>query len=164
MTGYRPPKRSNVILASAWKPTRMSASTNIIDEAKRVAPEFKEAANWGLVLGGFVGGDFVIHQLFENTKEEQTPPYYYSNKLIWTVPGLLLGRLISDYIIKGSDLVRAITIGTTANLVLGVRYLKSYPIGYLATVFGIHEALLVPLSLLITGPSPVTGFFQKGQA
>lgn len=135
--------------------------TNIIDEAKRVAPEFKEAGNWFLVTGGFVGADFALHQLFPITEGEQTPPYYYSNKLIWTIPGLLVGRLISDYLIKGSNFVRALTIATTCNLILGVRYLKTYPADYIASVFAIHEAILLPLSFLITGPSPATGFFQK---
>lgn len=146
-----------------WLPARPKklGSTNIATEAKQVAPEFKEAGNWLLVTGGFVGADFVLHQLFSNTQAERTPPYYYSNKLIWTIPGLLVGRLLSDYVIKGSTFVRALTIATTCNLILGVRYLKSYPADYLATVFAIHEAILVPLSFLITGPSPVTGFFQK---
>lgn len=143
-----------------WGPPGLGA-TNIIDEAKRVLPEFKEAGNWFLATGGFVASDFVIHQLFPNTREEKTPPGYYSNKLVWTIPALLVGRLLSDYVVKGSDLVRAVTIGTTANLVLAVRYLKSYPLEYILTVGAIHEALLVPLSLLITGPSAVTGFFQK---
>lgn len=135
-------------------------ATNIFDEAKRVLPEFKEAGNWLLATGGFVAGDFVIHQLIPHTAEEKTPPFYYSNKIVWTIPGLLVGRLLSDYVVKGSTFIRALTIGTVANLVLAGRYLKSYPLSYLLTVAGIHEALLVPLSLLITGPSPVTGFFK----
>lgn len=133
----------------------------MVEEARRVAPEFKEAGNWFLATAGFVGGDFLLHQLLPNTAAEKTPPYYFSNKLIWTIPGLLLGRLFSDYVVKGSDFVRALTIGTVANAVLAVRYLKSYPPGYIATVGTMHELLLVPLSLLITGPSPVTGFFEK---
>lgn len=143
-----------------WRPVKLGA-TNIIDEIKRVAPEFKEAANWILATNAFVAGDFLIHQLFPNTSEEKTPPFYYGNKLIWTIPALLVGRLLSDYVVKGSTTARAFTIGTVANLVLGVRYLKSYPLEYLLTVGAIHEALLVPLSFLITGPSPATGFFQK---
>lgn len=136
---------------------------NIVDEAKTVAPEFKEAGNWLLVTGAFVAGDFVIHQLIPHTAEEKTPPYYYANKVIWTIPSLLVGRLVSDYVVKGSTFVRALTIGTIANLILAVRYLKSYPLDYLLTVGTLHELLLVPLSLLIVGPSPVTGFFQENK-
>jgi hypothetical protein len=143
-----------------WRPAKLGA-TNIIDEVKRLAPEFKEAGNWLLATGGFVAADLLVHQLFPNTREEKSPPYYYSDKLIWTIPALLVGRLLSDYVVKGSDLMRALTIGTTANLVLSIRYLKSYPLDYILTVGAIHEALLVPLSYLIVGPSPVTGFFQK---
>lgn len=161
MLPYKPP------MAAAVKPRNLLTkppslgATNIWEEAKRVAPEFKEAGNWFLVTGAFVASDFVIHQLMPVAREENTPPWYYSNKLIWTIPGLLLGRLISDYIIKGSTFVRALTIGTTANLVLAGRYIKNYPLDYLIQVGGLHEILLVPLSLLIVGPSPVTGFFEK---
>jgi hypothetical protein len=144
-----------------WLPPGLG--TDVVQEAKRVAPEFKEAGNWLLATGGFVAADFLIHQLLPITAEEKTPPYYYANKLIWTIPALLVGRLLSDYVVKGSDFVRALTIGTTANLILAVRYLKSYPADYILTVGAIHEALLVPLSYLIIGPSPATGFFQKGQ-
>jgi hypothetical protein len=159
MNAYSPPawKQKN---KSNWAPAKLGAG-NIVDEVKRLAPEFKEAGNWFLVTAGFVAGDLLLHQAFPNTREEKTPPYYYGDKLIWTIPGLLVGRLLSDYVIKGSDLVRAITIATTTNLILAVRYLRTYPPGYIATVMSIHEALLVPLCLLITGPSPATGFFQK---
>lgn len=143
-----------------WRPAKMGA-TNILDEAKRVLPEFKEAGNWLLATGGFVAADFLLHQLIPSAAEEKTPPYYYANKLIWTIPALLVGRLLSDYVVKGSNTARAFTIATTANLVLSVRYLKSYPLDYILTVAAIHEALLVPLSFLITGPSPATGIFQK---
>lgn len=152
MTPYKPP---------ALKRKPLLGATNILTEAKRVAPEFKEAMNWLGVTGAFVAGDFVIHQILPNTKEEHTPAAYYSNKLVWTIPGLLAGRLLSDYVVKGSTFIRALTIGTVANLVLAVRYLKSYPPGYILTVGAIHELLLVPLSYLIVGPSPVTGFFEK---
>lgn len=154
-TPYRPSPAGH-----QWRPVKLGA-TNILDEAKRVLPEFKEAGNWLLATGGFVAGDFLIHQLFPHTREEKSPPFYYGNKLIWTIPALLVGRLVSDYVVKGSNTARAFTIGTVANLVLAGRYLKSYPLDYLLTVAAIHEALLVPLSFLITGPSPATGFFQK---
>lgn len=157
MIPHRPP---SVVSGTRWAPPGLGA-TDIVTEAKRVAPEFKEAGNWLLVTGGFVLSDFLLHQVLPNTEAEKTPPYYYANKLIWTIPGLLIGRLLSDYVVGGSNFVRALTIGTTANLVLAVRYLKSYPAKYILTVGTLHELLLVPLSLLITGPSPATGFFEK---
>lgn len=152
MTPYKPPTLKRKPLLGA---------TNILTEAKRVLPEFKEAANWFGVAGGFVAADFVIHQLIPRAAEERTPSFYYSDKLIWTIPGLLIGRLLSDHVVKGSTFIRALTIGTTANLVLAARYLKSYPVDYILTVGALHELLLVPLSYLIVGPSPVTGFFEK---
>src|SRR5262245_53512913 len=136
MLPYKLPTQGSKSGMLSWKPAM--AATNIIDEAKRVSPEFKEAGNWFLVTGAFVADDFVAHQLLPVAREENTPPMYYSNKLIWTIPGLLLGRLISDYLIKGSTFVRALTIGTTANLVLAGRYIKSYPLDYLVQVGGLH--------------------------
>lgn len=159
-TRYSSPAYRPSPARQGWRPAKLGA-TNIIDEIKRLAPEFREAGNWILATNAFVASDFLIHQLLPNTREEKTPPYYYANKLIWTIPALLVGRLLSDYVIKGSTTARAFTIGTTANLILAVRYLKSYPLEYIATVAAVHEALLVPLSFLITGPSPTTGFFQK---
>jgi hypothetical protein len=146
-----------------WLPAgyKRLGATDIAQETSRVAPEFKEAGNWLIVTGGFVTADFLLHQLIPNTKGEQTPPYYYANKLIWTIPGLLVGRLLSDYVVKGSTFVRALTIATTCNLILAVRYLKSYPADYILTVGALHEAILLPLCFLITGPSPATGFFEK---
>jgi hypothetical protein len=134
-------------------------SPDILKEAAARIPEFKEAGNWFLVTGAFVTGDFLLHEVLPVTKGERTAPYYYSNKLIWTIPGLLIGRLLSDYVIKGPPLVRALTIATAATALLQFRYLKSYPEDFNLAVFLIHEALLVPLSLLIVGPSPVTGFY-----
>lgn len=164
MLSYAPPATGRRLgprwLPSSYKRPKLGA-TNIATEASRVAPEFKEAGNWLLVTGGFVTADFILHQLIPSTKEEHTPPFYYGNKLIWTLPSLLVGRLLSDYVVKGSTFVRALTIATTANIILAVRYLKSYPADYILTVAALHEAILLPLSFLITGPSPATGFFEK---
>ena len=137
-----------------WSPARMGA--NIATEFKERLPELKEAGNFFLVTGAFAAGDFLLHQAFPNVEGPKTPPSYYGNKLIWTIPALLAGRLVSDYVVKGSNFARAFTIGTVANLLLGFRYMK-YPIDQALTFLGIHEALLVPLSLLITGPSAATG-------
>jgi len=124
-------------------------------------PEMKEAGNFFLVTGAFTVADLIIHEFFPHVRGDKTPEYYFGNKLIWTIPSLLVGRVISDYIVKGSNTVRAITIGTVANAMLAARYLKTASPEYLVTVGLIHEVLLVGLSFLITGPSPATGFYQK---
>jgi hypothetical protein len=116
-----------------------------------------EPAKFLAVTAGWVGGDMIVHQLFDATKGSNTKPFYYGDKAIWAIPFLLVGRLLSDYVVKGSSLARAATIATTANLLMQVRYLLTSPVPFNITVFLIHEALLVPLSLMITGPSPVTG-------
>lgn len=121
------------------------------------AYEFVEPFKFLAVTAGWVGGDMIGHQLFSETKGEKTPPYYYGNKALWAIPFLLVGRLLSDYVVKGNQFARAATIGTTANLLMQIRYLITSPGPFNVTVFAIHEALLLPLSLLITGPSPVTG-------
>lgn len=139
-----------------WAPAKLKLGANILTEFKARAPEFIEPLKFALVDAAWVAGDLVGHQLFKDTKGEATPPFYYGSKLIWGVPFLLLGRLLSDYVIKGNDLVRAATIGTTANLMMQVRYLIQNPAPFNVTVFLIHEALLLPLSLLIVGPSPAT--------
>lgn len=138
-----------------WAPAKLGA--NVATEFKERLPEFKEAGNFFLVTGAFTAGDFLLHQAFSNIEGKKTPPTYYGNKLLWTIPALLAGRLVSDYVVKGSNLARAFTIGTIANLVLGYRYIKESPIDQTLTFLAIHEALLVPLSLLITGPGAATG-------
>ena len=143
-----------------WSPARPKLGDSVQNVLGRL-PEMKEAGNWFLVTGAFTAGDLLIHELFPNVKGDKTPPAYFGNKLIWTIPSLLVGRLISDYIVKGSTPVRALTIGTVANAMLAVRYLKAATPDYLLTVGLIHEVLLVGLSFLITGPSPVTGFYGE---
>jgi|KBSSwiStaDraftv2_1062776.scaffolds.fasta_scaffold276324_2 hypothetical protein len=138
-----------------WSPPRMGA--NIITEIKERLPELKEAGNFFLVTGAFAASDLILHQVFPNIEGKKTPPTYYGNKLIWTIPALLAGRIVSDYVVKGSNLARAFTIGTVANLLLGIRYITGSPVDQTLTYLAIHEALLVPLSLLITGPSGATG-------
>ncbi len=144
-----------------WMPKPGLGTPNVLEEFKRVLPEFKEAGNWALVAGGWVAGDVILHQLFPVTEGEKTPPYYYGNKLVWAIPTLLIGRLVSDYLIKGSNVVRALTIATVANTAMQVRYLTgNYTPEFNLAVFLMHELLLIPLSFLITGPSPVTGFYD----
>lgn len=121
------------------------------------AYEFVEPLKFLAVTAGWVGGDMIGHQLFETTKGPNTKAFYYGNKALWSIPFLLAGRLFSDYVVKGNQLARAATIATTANLLMQVRYILESPVPFNITVFLIHEVLLVPLSLLITGPSPATG-------
>lgn len=162
MFNYAPPAARRGALSRshglAGRPSP-ALGANIIDEAKARLPEMKEAGNWFLVTGGFLAGDFILHQMFSVTEGPKTANFYFGDKAIWTIPGLLVGRLISDYVVKGSDFIRALTIATTAVTILQVRYLASYPKEFNIAVFLMHEALLIPLSLLITGPSPVTGFY-----
>lgn len=134
-------------------------SGNIIQEFKERLPELKEAGNWFLATGAFLAGDFVLHQVIPSIEGPRTANFYYGDKAIWSIPAFLVGRLVSDYIVKGSEVSRAFTIGTVANLFLAGRYIKTYPTDQLLTFAVIHEILLVPLSFLITGPSPVTGFY-----
>jgi len=143
-----------------WAPARLGA--NIATEIKERLPELKEAGNFFLVTGAFAAGDLLLHQVFPNIEGKKTPPNYYGNKLIWTIPALLTGRIVSDYVVKGSNLARAFTIGTVANLILGYRYITGSPVDQALTFLAIHEALLVPLSLLITGPSAATGTAPTG--
>lgn len=161
MRPYAPAPAQKIPLGAPkrpWKPLWMGA-TNIAQEFKQRLPEFKEAGNFLLVTGGFVAADFIAHQLIPVTEGPKTANFYYGDKLIWTIPGLLLGRLLSDYVIKGSNAVRALTISTTCTALLQSRYLRTYPANFNLTVFLLHEAILFPLSFLITGPSPATGFY-----
>lgn len=134
-----------------WAPAKPHLGTNIIQEFKTRAWEFEEPAKFLLVDAAWVAGDLIGHQFFDVTEGDKTYPGYYGRKLIWGIPFLLAGRLLSDYVIKGSPLVRAATIGTTANLLMQIRYFLSLGPKFNATVFMIHEALLVPLSFLIVG-------------
>lgn len=144
---------------AGWSP-RMAGP---VEEFKARLPELKEAGNWFLAAGGFWVGDLILHELLPNIKGPKTSIFYFGNKAVWAIPSLLAGRLVSDYLVKGSTLVRALTIGTIANLILGVRYIQTYPLDQLLTFVALHEALLVPLSLLIVGPSPVTGFYKASE-
>lgn len=157
MTPYRP---SRSLARANWKPLLGDP----VAELKARLPELKEAGNWFLVTAGFWVGDFLLHDLLPTIRYERTAPAYFGNKLIWTIPALLVGRLFSDYVVKGSTFVRALTIGTVANAVTAVRYLKNYPLDYVLVAGLVHEALLVPLSLLIVGPSPATGLVRRDEA
>lgn len=141
----------------SWRPAL--GSPDIVKEAASRLSEFKEPLAFFGVGAAWVAGDFVGHELFEATRGAKTRPFYFGNKLIWSLPTLLAGRLLSDYVVKGSTAVRAATIATAANALMQVRYLFTNDLEFNATVFLIHEAILLPLSFLLVGPGPATGFY-----
>lgn len=148
----------------SWRPASPNMGQvkerSFLEEAAYRLPELDEPFRFLAVGGGWVAGDFVGHQLLDVTKGDKTKFFYYGNKLLWSIPFLLVGRLLSDYVVKGSTFARALTIGTTANALMQVRYLFTSSPEFNVAVFLIHEAVVVPLSLLIVGPSPATGFHE----
>lgn len=127
---------------------RMGA--DIAAEIKNRAWEFEEPLNYLFVDTAWVAGDLVAHQWFEATEGDKTPPGYYGNKWLYGIPFLLAGRLVSERVVGGPPLARAFTIGTTANLLMQGNYLLSgLSSEFNWIVFLVHEALLVPLSLIL---------------
>lgn len=154
-------------MISKFNPPRWTPASpklgDFFSEAKSRMGEYAEPLNFILVSGAWTALDFVGHQAFELTKGEKTPPYYYGRKFLWGIPFLLVGRFVSDYLVKGSKFVRAATIATVANSLMQIGYIaKGYSFKFNATVFLIHEAVLIPLSFLIVGPSPMTGKEENG--
>lgn len=143
-----------------WAPARLAASDVLKEVASRL-PELAEPLKFMGVSLGWIGGDLVAHELFETTAGARTPPTYYRNKLLLAPTFLLAGRLVSD-LVGGSKLARAFTLGTTANLLMQAAYIFSYPPDFNLAVFLIHEALVVPLSLLIVGRPGQVLFFKEG--
>ncbi len=117
--------------------------------------EFVEPLKFFLVGTAWTVADLIGHGFFEATAGEKTPAGYYGSKLLYSVPALIAGRLLSNQV-GGSQFARALTIGTTANALMQLRYLgilggEPFPRDFNIAVFLLHEALLVPLSFLITG-------------
>lgn len=123
-------------------------------------PELIPAAKFVGVAAAWTGLDFVAHQLFSVTAGPATPPGYYGNKLLYGIPALIIGRVFSDFVVGGPDVVRALTIATTANGLLQLRYAgvfgSALPADFNLAVFLIHEAILFPLAFLITGKPDVS--------
>jgi hypothetical protein len=159
MFAYAPPgtaARGGALAGSLGLAGRRSPMLGSPDFGTDVAEGFKslkEPLNFFLVSGGWLAGDIVGHQLFEATRGAKTPGLYYRNKLLLAPVFLLAGRILSD-VIGGPPLARAATLGTTANLLMQIKYLLSYPAEFNTIVFLLHEMLLVPLSLLIVGKQP----------
>lgn len=158
---------ANAIPARApWRPVphRPRMGQGVVDEFRRVAPEFELPFKFLAVGGGWVVGDIVGHQLFEETAGERTPTFYYRNKLLLSLPMLLAGRILSD-VVGGPPLARAAVIATTANSLAQVRYLTGgFSAEFNLIVFALHEALLLPLSLLIVGEPGEVLFFREAKA
>lgn len=122
----------------------------VIDEIRSRVPEFIEPLKFFGVGGAWVVGDVVVHQLFPETAGKKTPENYYRDELIWAVPALAMGRAVSDWI-GGPNTVRALILGTVANGLMHVKQLFGQSKEFNIKTFLGHEAILVPLSLLIIG-------------
>lgn len=153
MLGFRPASTKK------WAPARMGERG--WQEIKGRLPELEYPLKVLGVSLAWIGADLVGHQLIPTIAAERTPPTYYRNKLLWAPVFLLAGRIVSD-LIGGPPAVRALTLGTTANSLMQVGYLMSYPADFNLAVFLLHEAIVVPLSFLIIGKPGEVLFFKEG--
>lgn len=124
---------------------------DLFQEVTSRVPEFVEPAKFLGVGAVVTAGDLIGRQFFEGSAGPKTPDGFYQKELLWSVPGLLLGRIISD-VVGGPAVVRALVLGTIAN---GVIFTAAKDFGF--STFLVREALLVPLSLLIVGRPPGQG-------
>lgn len=130
-------------------------------EIKGRLPELEEPLKFIGVSLAWIGADLIGHQLIPTIAAERTPPTYYRNKLLFAPVFLLAGRIVSD-LIGGSPVVRALTLGTTANALMQAGYLMSYPADFNLSVFLLHEAIVVPLSYFLIGKPGRIIFFKEG--
>ena len=107
----------------------------INDGIKEFVPAFK----FGFVGLAWVMGDLVTHQFFPVTAGHATPPGYYGAKLLWAMPLLITGRIVSDFV-GGSPFVRALTIGAVATSLMQTQYFWTAGFKFNITVFLIHLA------------------------
>ena len=94
-------------------------------------------------VGDLIGRQFLPSSAGSKIGEKGTVEGFYGTELLWSVPGLVLGRLISN-VVGGPPILRALVIGTVANGVIFTA-VKDFT---LPTIL-VREALLVPLSLLL---------------
>lgn len=114
-------------------------------------PEFIRPLKYLVVGVGLTAGDLAGHQFFDVLEGSKTPKGYYGSLFLFSIPGLIIGRAAADAI-GGPPMLKAVVIGTVANIAMQVRYLfGGFAKGFNMTNFLIHEALLVPLSILIAG-------------
>lgn len=126
------------------------ANGGVFHALKTRAPELVEPLKFMGVGAAWTVLDIAGHEVLGPLKGNKTPANYYRNKLIWALPALLGGRIVSDWI-GGPNVLRAITLGTVANGLIQLRYLMTMPKEFNITCFMLHEAILIPLSLFIVG-------------
>lgn len=127
------------------------AGSDMFSEMSGRLPEFLKPLKFIVVGAGWTFGDLVGHQFFPATEGEKTPAGYYGSLLLFSIPALIVGRMAAD-VFGGPPLFKAVVIGTVANAAMQIRYLfGGFSKGFNWTNFMVHEALLVPLSLLIAG-------------
>lgn len=124
-------------------------ASDIFQEISIRLPEFMKPLRYFLVGVAYTAGDIIGRQFFKETAGTKTPPGYYGHGLILSLPAVFLGRIAAD-MVGGSPPVKALVIGTVANLFMQVRHLFEGP-GFSWTMFIINEVLLVPLSLIVAG-------------
>lgn len=108
-------------------------------------PELVEPAKFFGVGAAVTVGDLLGRQFFEGSAGGKTPENFYKNEMLWSVPGLVAGRLVSD-IVAGPEILRAVVLGTVAN---GIIFTATKDFSLMS--FLVREAVLIPLSLLIVG-------------
>jgi len=121
---------------------------DITSEISARLPEFISPLKFLMVGTAWTAGDLVGRQFFESTQEKKTPSKYYGSRFLFSVPALAIGRVVAD-LVGGPSLLKAVVIGTTANILLQGYFILADFESFNLTSFFLHEALLVPLSLLI---------------
>lgn len=121
---------------------------DITSEISVRLPEFTSPLKYLAVGAAWTAGDLVGRQFFESTKEDGTKKGYYGARFLFSIPALALGRMIADFI-GGSPMVKALVIGTVANVALQGYFILADFEEFNLTSFLLHESLLVPLSLLV---------------
>lgn len=123
----------------------------VFAEVQSRVPEFIRPLKYFVVGIGLTAGDLIGHQYFDVLEGNKTPPGYYGSLILFSIPALMIGRVAADFI-GGPPMLKAVVIGTVANLAMQTRFLfGNFAKGFNMTNFLIHEALLVPLSILISG-------------
>lgn len=125
-------------------------SKGVVSGTKKALPELVMPLKLMGVGLAWTVGDIVGHQLLPALEGPKTPTGYYRNKLVWAVPTLIAGRIASDWV-GGPPVVRAAVMGTVANALMQLRYVFQMPKDFNVSCFLLHEAILIPLSLLVVG-------------
>jgi len=121
---------------------------DISSEFSARLPEFLLPVKYLAVGAAWTAGDLVGRQFFKDTKEDETKKGYYGARFLFAVPALAVGRVVAD-LVGGGPMIKAVIIGTTANVLLQGYFVLADFENFNLTNFLLHEALLVPLSLLV---------------